>query len=376
MHPTTFIRRFFALDRHPLGSLGWRVLACTLAMRPWQWRFQPVTIRVEDLDPDLLALAKSEGVDVLDRSLYLTQLGVAGRLAAIALLLALIWWTLARLRRTLVRRRGPGFLSTLVPLMGLPALVGALIVWGIPRILDYQSPLIWNVPVWGGWVIHPLLSNFSMAPWLVTLGLGILVLEVAFQAMEGRLLLAEAREGALRARLSPHFLHNAFNTLGAQIRRDPEGAQETTQRLSALFDQVCRAAQRPTLPLREELALVEELLSMERHRLGDRLKVEVEVPEELLDREVPVLALQLLVENALKHALAPRPEGGQLRITATALGAGLEVAVTDSGDGRSLATPGTGQSLSNLRARLRRPSDLRLEVVPEGHRASFRWTRG
>ena len=221
-------------------------------------------------------------------------------------------------------------------------------------------------------VSHPFLGAVGF--WILLLGVVILGAEMVLQAAETRALLAEAREGALRSRLAPHFLYNAFNTLNAQIEQDPRAAQETTQRLASLFEQVTRASVRPTVPLREELALVEELLSIERQRLGDRLQVTVTIPDDLLDREVPVLALQVLVENALRHAIAPRREGGRLTLSATALGSGVEVAVVDSGDGLSLVAPGTGQSLSNLRARLRRPSDLTQAQVPEGFRAAFRWS--
>lgn len=375
MSRSSLLQRFLALDRHTVWSLAWRLLAVILLFRPWAWRFQPVAIRIEDLDPDLLALAQSEGLNVLDRTLYMTQLGLAARLAAFAVLLTLGWWATCRLHRRLARRRGPGFLSTLAAVLPLLLWVAGLITLGLPRILDYQGGFMvpGQVPVWGGWVRHPLLTGFTMAPWLLLLGLGFILVELILQALEGRMLLAEAREGALRARLAPHFLYNAFNTLGAQIRRDPEGAEETTQRLSSLFEQVTAASSRPSLPLRDELALVEELLSLERRRLGPRLQVGIDAPEELLVRLVPVLSLQVLVENALKHAIAPRPEGGILTITVRPWGRGLEVAVTDSGDGQSRAANGTGQALANLRERLRHPSHLSLDTVPEGFRAAFRW---
>ncbi|MEI6473397.1 MAG: histidine kinase [Holophagaceae bacterium] len=366
-------RRFLALESQPLGAFGWRLLACALAMQPWRWRFRPQMIRLEDLDPDLVALARSEGVNVLDQSLYVTRLGLAGRLVALALLLALGWWALNRLRRLVLRRKGPGLLGTLVPLVGIPALTSGLGILATEHLRSFQSVFYQGATaVWGGWVSHPLLGSPGF--WILLLGIAILGVELVLQAAETRVLLVEAQEGALRSRLAPHFLYNAFNTLNAQIEQDPRAAQETTQRLASLFEQVTRASVRPTVPLREELALVEELLSIERSRLGDRLQVTVNIPEELLEREVPVLALQVLVENALRHAIAPRREGGRLTLSATAVGTGVEVAVLDSGDGVSGAAPGTGQSLGNLRARLRRPGDLTMTQVSEGFRVAFRWS--
>ena len=366
-------RRFLALESQPLGAFGWRLFLCSLAMRPWQWRFRPQTIRLEDLDPDLVALARSEGLNVLDQSLYVTRLGLAGRLVALALLLALGWWALNRLRRLVLRRKGPGLLGTLVPLAGIPLCTTGLGMLATEHLRSFQSVFYQGATaVWGGWVSHPLLGSPGF--WILLLGIAILGVELVLQAAETRVLLVEAQEGALRSRLAPHFLYNAFNTLNAQIEQDPRAAQETTQRLASLFEQVTRASVRPTVPLREELALVEGLLSIERQRLGDRLQVAVNIPEELLDREIPVLSLQVLVENALRHAIGPRREGGRLTLSATAAGRGVEVAVLDSGDGVSLATPGTGQSLANLRARLRRPGDLTMTQAPEGFRVAFRWS--
>jgi len=373
MTATTPLRRFLALEAHPLGAFAWRLLLCGLAMQPWRWHFHPQLIRLEDLDPDLVALARSEGLNVLDPALYVTRFGLAGRLVALAILMALGWWALNRLRRVVAHRRGPGLLGMLVPLVGVPAFCLGLSKLAVDHLRGFQPSFSAGaVAVWGGWVSHPLLTGSGL--WLLLLAFAIFGLEFGLLAAETRVLLAEAREGALRARLAPHFLYNAFNTLNAQIEKDPRAAQETTQRLAGLFEQVTRASVRPTVPLREELALVEGLLSIERQRLGDRLQVTVNIPEELLDREIPVLSLQVLVENALRHAIAPRREGGRLTLTAAAVAGCMEVAVVDSGDGVSLATPGTGQSLANLRARLRRPADLSLALAPEGFRVAFRWS--
>lgn len=93
--------------------------------------------------------------------------------------------------------------------------------------------------------------------------------------------LLSAREQALSAKLAPHFLFNTLNTLHAQIEADPRGAQATTERLAALFRQVLEVSERPTVPLKQELAFVEAYLGLEQARLGDRLQVRIEVPEEL-----------------------------------------------------------------------------------------------
>ncbi len=181
------------------------------------------------------------------------------------------------------------------------------------------------------------------------------------------------QDQALRAKLAPHFIFNTLNTLRIQIRRDPTAAEATTERLAQLFRQVVEVAERTTIPLREELLFVEAYLGIEQDRLGSRLSIEVDVPEELEDREVPPLALQVLVENAIKHGIAPQEAGGTLRIEARPLGdRALTLAVEDTGLGLG-AEPGTGTALATLRQRLARPEDLQLMGIPGGFRASFTW---
>lgn len=184
--------------------------------------------------------------------------------------------------------------------------------------------------------------------------------------------LLTAREEALCAKLAPHFLFNTLNTLHAQIEADPRGAQATTERLAALFRQVLEVSDRPVVPLKQELGFVEAYLGIEQARLGDRLRVRVEVPEELESAAIPPLSLQVLVENAVKHGIAPLEQGGEIRISAKREGADLIVEVSDPGTGIG-AHAGTGTALETLRARLAKPEDLTL--AREGGRtvASFRW---
>ena len=182
----------------------------------------------------------------------------------------------------------------------------------------------------------------------------------------------EARSEALRNKLAPHFIFNALNTLHAQIDQDPRAAQATTEHLAQLFRQVIAASDRPTIPLKEELAFVEAYLGIERARLGDRLRVTVEVPEALETAQVPPLALQVLVENAIKHGVAPLEQGGEVRIGAEQKGGALHLWVEDPGPGVS-ALQGTGTALATLRQRLEKPEDLDMGLVEGRHRVGFRW---
>jgi LytS/YehU family sensor histidine kinase len=123
------------------------------------------------------------------------------------------------------------------------------------------------------------------------------------------------------------------------------------------------------VPLRDELAFVERYLAIERVRFGDRLRVEVEVEPGAMDAAVPNLLLQPLVENALKHGIAPRPDGGRVAVRARAAGAVLRVEVCDDGGdlaGRE-APAGRGLGLANTRARLDRLYGGRATLRVGGH---------
>lgn len=210
---------------------------------------------------------------------------------------------------------------------------------------------------------------------LVTLALGLLfqlLRRRRDQVEEQARLLEESRGLALQSKLAPHFIFNALNTLHAQIDPDPAGAKATTERLAQLFRQVLAVADRPVVSLKEELDFVEAYLGIERARMGDRLSVSINVPEDLEACPVPPLSLQVLVENAVKHGVAPLEAGGEIRVAAWREGKELVLIVRDPGQGRG-AHPGTGSALKILRQRLAAPADLWMEATDQGHEVGFRW---
>ncbi|MEL6616651.1 MAG: histidine kinase [Bacteroidota bacterium] len=163
----------------------------------------------------------------------------------------------------------------------------------------------------------------------------------------------------LRAQLNPHFLFNALNTVNAQIGRDPAAAQETVGRLADLLRYALDADRRDVVPLAEEVAFVRAYLDLEQSRMGDRLATDLDVAPEALEVPVPPMAIQTLVENAVRHALAPNPAGGTVRVEiapeASGDGAlsGVRVRVSDTGAGVGVASPGTRTGLANTDERLR-----------------------
>ncbi|HEY7394519.1 MAG TPA: histidine kinase [Gemmatimonadaceae bacterium] len=181
------------------------------------------------------------------------------------------------------------------------------------------------------------------------------------QEQEMRRLATEAELRALRAQLNPHFLFNALNTLGSLMQSAPDRALTTLYRLTGLLRAVLRRTNGEFVALREELEIVELYLAIERERFQERLIVSIDVPADLLDSRVPPLILQPLVENAVKHGIAPLRDGGTVTVRATndvrsgdADGC-LRLAVIDTGSGHAAdgARARTGVGLSNIQVRLR-----------------------
>jgi hypothetical protein len=169
-------------------------------------------------------------------------------------------------------------------------------------------------------------------------------------AGEARLLAQQAQLAALRARLNPHFLYNALHSVGALVGRDPRRADQALERLGDLLRYVLDAADR--VPFHREWAFVQDYLAFEQLRLGERLRVESSVDSDAGNVLAPPLILQPLVENAVRHGLADRPEGGRISLGAHLEGTQLVLTVEDDGTG-ALAGEGTGIGVSSVRERLR-----------------------
>ena len=170
--------------------------------------------------------------------------------------------------------------------------------------------------------------------------------------------LAHAQLSALRAQLQPHFL---FNTLNAAVALARAGDTDATARvlilLGELLRQLLRSDAPQEIPLREELALLETYLEIQRVRFGDRLHVRWDIDDDLRDAFVPQLVLQPLVENALQHGISQRTRAGRLDITAARHGDQLRLTVSDDGPGLAPAfslAEAAGVGLRNTRERLRR----------------------
>jgi two-component system, LytTR family, sensor kinase len=166
--------------------------------------------------------------------------------------------------------------------------------------------------------------------------------------------LAEARLRTLEAELHPHFLFNTLHAISTLIHTAPEKADRTLSRLSDLLRMTFAGAGSSRVSLHDELEFTGKYLEIEQTRFQDRLTVTYEIDPDTLDAAVPRLILQPLVENAIKHGIAPRSAPGIIRIAARKDGDTLRLEVGDNGaglaGGRSQLHTGVG--LSNTRARL------------------------
>jgi hypothetical protein len=195
------------------------------------------------------------------------------------------------------------------------------------------------------------------------------------QETELRRLMAQAELRALQSQIHPHFLFNALNTLYGVIPRQAEGARRTVLNLADIFRYFLNTG-RQFLPLEEEMQIVRAYLEIEALRLGPKLKTEIDIAPEALAFPIPSLTVEPLVENAIKHGIAPNPGGGLVRIEARVESGALRVSVTDTGGGfQPNAGGGAGVGLDNVTRRLRlsygNGAGLRVNTGPEGTKVEF-----
>ncbi len=167
----------------------------------------------------------------------------------------------------------------------------------------------------------------------------------------------EARMAAMQAQVEPHFLFNTLASIEHLIETDPARAGKMQRNLIALLrasmPTMREANAQATRDLGRELAMIRPYLEILKVRMEDRLQTEVRISDGLLSAEFPPMMLQSLVENAIKHGLEPKAEGGLLSVSAEIVHGKLAVTVSDTGLGFGKAeTAGTGIGLSNIRERL------------------------
>lgn len=176
--------------------------------------------------------------------------------------------------------------------------------------------------------------------------------ERELEAERMRARLADAQLRALQMQLHPHFLFNTLNSIAGLLDDDPQAARLMTERLERFLRISLTLGDAQEVPLREELGFVMNYLEIQRARFGDRLRIETAIDESATNALVPALVLQPLVENAVKHGIAPKKGHGAICIRATTDAQMLHLTIEDDGAGLAgdILHPGLG--MSNTRARL------------------------
>jgi signal transduction histidine kinase len=184
---------------------------------------------------------------------------------------------------------------------------------------------------------------------------------------------ARAQMRALQAQINPHFLFNTLNVLASLIHSDPSKAERVTEELADIFRYALESTRAEWVNLDDEMRFIESYLAIEKARFQERLVYSLDVAPEVRSLKIPPMIVQPLVENAIKHGVGPKVEGGEIRLQARLAGADSVVIVVEDTGGGHLSTSrnrGTGIGLSNVRQRLHHvygdAGALKLETISSG----------
>jgi hypothetical protein len=301
---------------------------------------------------------------------------VTWRIVVEVLLLNGLGLTLTHFLRDYMKRHEWQMLS--IPAL-LPRIFAAGVVLGFPMAVLMSFLSI--ATLWGGgtpekqdamvelggdvvaWLVYSAPLFLRTLNWSVILALWLIVYFSITSLRDRRLAairqseLAHALQVAelrlLKSQLNPHFLFNSLNSVRALIADDPAGAQKAVTQLARTLRYTLTAGQEEVVSLERELEIVADYLELESLRLGQRLRIERAITAEARTAHIPVMLLQTVVENAIKHGIAELPAGGLLRITADVREQALTVEVENPRPAppNESASPGIG--LRNAAERLR-----------------------
>ncbi|HVF38558.1 MAG TPA: histidine kinase [Gemmatimonadaceae bacterium] len=290
-----------------------------------------------------LMLVTTPGTTILDslRASFFTIVPAA--------LLGLGAWKIAKALPWTDRR-----LSRLIAVHGIAAVVYAFSWAGLTalQIALFAPPSVLEVFMQraAGWQLIMGLMIYGLIAGVAYL------IQTANRLAEQRVLASRAELQVLRGQLNPHFLFNTLHSLTALVREDPRAAEDSLIKFGSLLRYVLDASRNEgdDATVEEELEFVRGYLAIEKMRLGSRLDIVEDIDPDSLDCTVPILTLQPLVENAIRHGIAPRSEGGAVRISAAVMDNDLVLTVSDNGDGTSDTAINTsdGVGLALVRKRI------------------------
>ncbi|MCX6604056.1 MAG: histidine kinase [Acidobacteria bacterium] len=238
----------------------------------------------------------------------------------------------------------------------LTILFAELLRWLIDRIVEdrlfYSIYASWTDPDWGSVALICATTVFAVALPLKIWN----TIRTDLLLQEQQRLVTEARLHALTSQINPHFLFNTLNTVNALIRTNPDQARGVVVKLSNILRRLMKKSDAMT-PLRDELSFIDDYLSIEMTRFGDKLRFERIVEPETLDQLVPAMLIQPIIENSIKHGLAGKIDGGRIRLAAQFVNGRMKLQIEDDGVGVPEAKLATmfesGIGVSNVNERLK-----------------------
>ncbi len=321
-----------------------------------------LTILIVELLAFVLALADSHAWDDFWPQLALTSLFMQWVALGIAAVLCRGRRWLARLSSAATTLAAFSIAQTITLLCSLPALWLAANAGLGPSLGPNPATLL------------PIIARHQAISGIITL-LALRYFYVQHQWQQQIEAEARARLQALQARIHPHFLFNTLNAIAGLIPGRPDQAEQAVLDLADLLRSAL--ADRASIPLSEELALTRRYLAIERLRMGERLRVDWCLDDELpLDIVLPPLLLQPLVENAVRHGIQQLPDGGTLRIQIEKQARDLRFTIANPRPVSSAATePGQRLAQNNVRQRLQLAYEtgdpLAIVATPDHYQVSF-----
>jgi signal transduction histidine kinase len=251
----------------------------------------------------------------------------------------------------ILRTRSPLLRSVQLAASGLAGAVAG--EWLVRQLYDQQdalAPLLTSALRWGA-VAFAVATTYYL--WRASTDSGDQLRRESLQRQSLEQQLANTRLTALRKQIEPHFLFNTLATVRRLHQTDPAAGAGMLANFIDYLRRVLPMLECREVALGDEVNLIRAYLGVIQSRMAGRLAVNIEVPGNLGTVRVPPLMLATLVENAIKHGLAPRPSGGTLSVTASSGHGLLELVVADNGVGlKADSGGGTGIGLYNVRARL------------------------
>lgn len=247
----------------------------------------------------------------------------------------------------LVRRRG--WMKTAISTSVYAILVTLSMTLAVTLFGDYLSSTLRMIGQPQD-LVYLILRNMAVS--LILIGLALRYFYLEYEAKLRLEIQAQARLQALQARIRPHFLFNSMNTIASLTHDEPDLAEQSIENLSDLFR--ASLAAEASVSLEQELTLTRSYIELESLRLGERLKIDWQLPEPLPELNLPALTLQPLVENAIYHGIEPIYEGGTIQIRITRIKGYIELSITNPVlENLSLQhNKGNKMALDNIRERL------------------------